>query len=188
MGSVAPKRSSAFTLVEILVVIAIVVLLIALLLGVLAGVRAAARKTACATNLRQIWHGLVAYDQEYCRLPDSEGHKMLSDLPSFVDVLTASQHYPAASFICPSSDVGRRSSYEINFDFLGRPFLKGQPDLILASESGSCVQCQDGSNQGFGHGSTVNHLFFDGHVEALPKSPATAGRSPATPPRPPARR
>ena len=172
MGSVAPKRPAAFTLVELLVVIGMTVILTALLLAVLTGVRAAAAKAACANNLRQIGHGLVAYDQEYGRLPGSDGHKTLSDLPSFVDVLVGRQHYPAASFICPASDLGRPSSYEMNFNFIGQPFSTGRADAVLASESGSCVQCHCGSGKGIGHGSTANYLFFDGHVEALPKSTA----------------
>ena len=178
MGRVAPRRPVAFSLVELLVVIGIIVILLALLLAVMAGVRAAATKAACANNLRQIGHGLVAYDQEFGRLPGSDGHKTLSDLPSFVDVLVRRQHYPPASFICPASDLGRPSSYELNLNFVGQPLSKGRADTILASESGSCVQCHSGSSKGIGHGSTANHLFFDGHVEALPRSTATPPRSP----------
>ena len=179
MSSFVPKRSPAFTLVELLVVTGIIVIMIALLLGVISGVRAAARKAACANNLRQIGHGLVAYDQEYGRLPGSEGHKTLSDLPSFVDVLVGRRHYPAASFICPASGLDRPSSYEMNFRFVGEPLSKGRADQILASESGSCIQCHSGSTKGVGHGLTANHLFFDGHVEALPKPTDTPPRTPA---------
>jgi prepilin-type processing-associated H-X9-DG protein len=180
MGSVTPRRLAAFTLVELLVVIGIIVLLVALLLGVVAGVRATAAKAACANNLRQIGHGLVVYDQDYGRLPGSDGHKTLSDLPSFVDVLMKRQRYAAASFICPASDLDHPSSYELNFNFVGQPLSRGRADAILASESGTCVQCHAGTSKGIGHGSTVNHLFFDGHVEARAK--------PATPPRAPAKR
>src|SRR3712207_6468125 len=87
MGTVTLKRSAAFTLVELLVVLGIVAILLALLLSVFAGVRAAAAKAACANNLRQIGNGLIIYDRDYGRIPGSEGHKTLSDLPSFVDVL-----------------------------------------------------------------------------------------------------
>ena len=169
MASVAPKRPAAFTLVELLVVTGIIVILVALVLSVLAGVRASAARAACANNLRQIGHGLLAYDQEYRRLPGSEGHKTLSDLPSFVDVLMKRQGYAAGSFICPTSGSDRPTSYELNFQFAGRPVSTARPDAILASESGTCVQCHDGSSAGIGHGSTANHVFFDGHVEARPK-------------------
>lgn len=180
MDSVARKRS-AFTLVELLVVMGILVILIALLLSVMAGVRAGAKKAACANNLRQIGYGLVSYDQEYGRLPGSDGHKTLSDLPSFVDVLVGRQRYPAASFVCPASDLERPSSYDLNLNFVGQPLAKGPADAILASESGSCIDCHSGSSRRVGHGSTANHLFFDGHVEALPKPTATPPRSPTRP-------
>jgi prepilin-type processing-associated H-X9-DG protein len=156
----------------------ILVILIALFLSVLTGVRAAAAKAACANNLRQIGHGLFVYAQEYGRLPGSEGHKTLSDLPSFVDALMKRQGYPAASFICPASGLGRPTSYEMNFEFVGQPLSKGRADVVLASESASCVQCHEGSNKGVGHGSTANHLFFDGHVEALPTVTTAPARTP----------
>jgi prepilin-type processing-associated H-X9-DG protein len=178
MGPVTRKRPAAFTLVELLVVVGIVVILIALLLSAVAGVRAAAAKAACANNLRQIGAGLVAYDQDFGRLPGSEGHKTLSDLPSFVDVLAKRQKFPAGSFVCPASAPDKPSGYEMNFNYVGQPYAKGPAHAVLASESGTCVQCHSGSTKGIGHGSTANHLFFDGHVEALPKPTASRPRAP----------
>jgi prepilin-type processing-associated H-X9-DG protein len=93
-------------------------------------------------------------------------------------VLTKGQRFPAASFICPASELDRPSSYDLSFNFVGQPLSTGRADVILASESGSCIQCHSGSNAGIGHGSTANHLFFDGHVEALPKPTAIAPRTP----------
>jgi prepilin-type processing-associated H-X9-DG protein len=181
MGTVARKRSAAFTLVELLVVIGVVMVLVAVLLGVVGRARSAAARAACANNLRQIGHGLVLYAQEFGRLPGSEGHKTLSDLPSFVDVLMKRQHFPAAAFVCPSSELGRPSSYELNFKYVGQPLVRGRADAVLASESGSCAQCHEGTTKGVGHGATANHVFFDGHVEALPK-PADRPRAPAARP------
>lgn len=179
MRWVPSKRPAGFSAVELLVVIGIIAILLALVLGLLAWGRAAAKRAACANNLRQIGQGLIVYDQEFRRLPGSDGHKTLSDLPSFVDVLMKRQAYPAASFICPASELERPTSYELNFQFVGRPFATGRADVILASESGSCVQCHDGSSVGIGHGSTANHLFFDGHVEALPKKTSAPTQKPA---------
>jgi prepilin-type N-terminal cleavage/methylation domain-containing protein/prepilin-type processing-associated H-X9-DG protein len=173
MNPVAARRPPAFTLVELLVVLAIIVILLALLLSLFATARASARKAACANNLRQIGGGLIAYDQDYGRLPGSDGHKTLSDLPSFVHVLMKKQRYPVASFICPGSDLPRPTSYDLNLQYAGQPFSKGPANAILASESGACVQCHSGSTIGIGHGATANHLFFDGHVEALSKPTAT---------------
>ena len=181
MGSVAPRRTTAFTMVELLVVMGIVVILTAVLLGVVARARSTAAKAACANNLRQIGGGLVLYAQEFGRLPGSEGHKTLSDLPSFVDVLMKRQHFPAAAFACPGSEPGVRSNYEMNLNYVGQPYLKGRADAILASESGSCAQCHEGTSKGVGHGGAANHLFFDGHVEALPKPPDRP-RGPTGPP------
>ena len=91
--------------------------------------------------------------------PGSDGHKTFSDLPSFVDVLLDRQHYSAASFICPASDLDRPSSYEMNLNFVGRPLSEGPADAILASEGGSSAYCHDKSTEGIGHGSTTKHLF-----------------------------
>ena len=89
--------------------------------------------------------------------------------------------YPAASFICPASELDRPSSYDLNFDYVGQPLSRGRADTVLAAETGSCIECHSGSNRDVGHGSTANHLFFDGHVEALPKPKAVPPPSPTRP-------
>lgn len=54
-----------FTLVELLVVIAIVAILAALLVPAVTLVRARAAKSVCASNLKQLATGLIAYAGEY---------------------------------------------------------------------------------------------------------------------------
>lgn len=58
------NRKSGFSLVEILVVVAIIALLIGILVPALTIVRQKANQAKSANNLKQIYAGLIAYDQE----------------------------------------------------------------------------------------------------------------------------
>src|SRR5215218_3786836 len=60
-----PTRTSAFTLVELLVVIGIIAVLIALLLPALNRARRAANKTATLAHLQQIGQSMVMYGNEF---------------------------------------------------------------------------------------------------------------------------
>lgn len=55
------NRQAGFTLVELLVVIGIIAVLMAILLPVLSKARAAANRTACMSNVRQLYNGLLMY-------------------------------------------------------------------------------------------------------------------------------
>jgi prepilin-type N-terminal cleavage/methylation domain-containing protein len=61
---------AGFTLVELLTVIAIIAILTGILLPVFATVRENARRTACISNLQQIYAGVKQYDLDNRRYPD----------------------------------------------------------------------------------------------------------------------
>jgi len=58
-------KSSAFTLVELLVVIAVIAILAALLFPAVASVKAKAKRTVCTNNLRQINLGVRMYSDDH---------------------------------------------------------------------------------------------------------------------------
>jgi prepilin-type N-terminal cleavage/methylation domain-containing protein/prepilin-type processing-associated H-X9-DG protein len=60
----SPRRSAAFTLVELLVVIGIIAVLISMLLPVLSGARKAADRAKCLAYLKEIGNGFAMYAAE----------------------------------------------------------------------------------------------------------------------------
>jgi|GEM_PF-936490 len=67
-----PTPILAFTLIELLVVVAILGLLSALVVPAVGSARASANKAKCASNLRQLWAGWMAYANDHDnRLPSA---------------------------------------------------------------------------------------------------------------------
>src|SRR5271156_3493208 len=64
-----PRRSPAFTLLELLVVLGIIAVLLALLVPAIASSRRRAKITVCATNLHQIGHAFFAYRNDNNNFP-----------------------------------------------------------------------------------------------------------------------
>ena len=65
------QKSTAFTLVELLVVITIIGILIALLLPAVQAAREAARQTQCRNNLKQLSLGMLAFEQANGHFPSA---------------------------------------------------------------------------------------------------------------------
>lgn len=59
------RKSHAFTIIELLVVISIISLLISLVLPLLSKARRVAKVTQCASNLRQVGIGVMAYTSDF---------------------------------------------------------------------------------------------------------------------------
>ncbi len=62
-------RFSGYTLVELLVVVAIILLLTTLLPRVIFMARQYSLRAGCATNLRQLYVALKAYEEDYQKPP-----------------------------------------------------------------------------------------------------------------------
>ena len=71
----ATKRA-AFTLIELLVVITVISILMAILIPSLHAARDRAKRTVCASNLQQIGRGIMAYGNDFDRLPPMGGIEM----------------------------------------------------------------------------------------------------------------
>lgn len=72
--NIVRPSSRGFTLVELLVVVAIIATLIGLLLPAVQSARSAARRTQCASNIRQVALGVIAYADAHRGLFPSRTH------------------------------------------------------------------------------------------------------------------
>ncbi|HYF52620.1 MAG TPA: type II secretion system protein [Planctomycetota bacterium] len=115
-----------FTLIEILVVIAIIGVLAGILLPVLGNARASSRRTACKSNLSQIYKATQLYVSDNgLRYPSvALRPSMAPGKPRLCDALKRYTDNPDL-FKCPSDDQGlfqkEGSSYEFNHVLNGLP-------------------------------------------------------------------
>ena len=178
------RRSSGFSVIELLVVLAIIVLLVAVLLPALRRAKEDALRVQCASNLRQIGMGLELYDQAYKRLPGAKSVKVEVILtpspapeapedggalltivgdPDLHQALVGNKSCEPANLLCPRDDPpgtdGRASSYAMNRNYAAAPKSKGRSAVILAYESSGPPGAGSGSDHlGGDDGQGPEHL------------------------------
>lgn len=173
------SRSSAFTLVELLVVIGVIALLMGLLLPALNRAKERARQLKCAANLRGIGQGLILYTQQYRYYPGfwSQGFVIWT-----VRIRNMIGPNSEGLFDCPSQDPrcwwkGRETYYRATgSELLSLGFKPGEP--VLASldyfsygyngfgASHASGETPYGWHKGLGFDVRTDGSFYDGEVRA----------------------
>jgi prepilin-type N-terminal cleavage/methylation domain-containing protein len=130
-----PRRSRAFTVIELVVVLAVVGVLIALTLGAVQKARAAAQRAACANNLRQLGVALHQSHEAAGRFPP--GIRVWGD------------KYPCASWITrilPQLD-NQPAWDEAVADYASQPQFSGPPPHRNLGRPLAVVTCPAGHKQ-----------------------------------------
>ena len=117
----SPIRSSAFTLVELLVVIAIIAVIAAILFPVFSQARAKARQTTCTSNLRQFSLALFAYTEDSDECLPFLAYNERSHLGD--DWQTAAKSYVKTSDIWQCPDASEYATSGVYCRSFGLPYM-----------------------------------------------------------------
>ena len=183
-----------FTLIELLVVVVIIAILAGLLLPALSSAREKSRRTACASNLRQLGIGMMAYAGDNANHLPNAGSNTSGTWDS---AMFTNNYVTAGVFMCPNDRTARTvggsprsyaigagngatlANYCIQGSRLTCPYLTNSTDIAIVTErfDGTAVIGSTANNMHYFNGSNTvmsthvskpawncNYLFMDFHV------------------------